>query len=45
MDRGDWQVTVHRVARYSLATKPPPPPKGPLHFSRTVRTSILCVMT
>ena len=27
MDRGDWQVTVHRVARigHNLATKPPPP--------------------
>ena len=27
MDRGDWQATVHGVARarYDLATKPPPP--------------------
>ena len=27
MDRGDWQATVHVVARvgYDLATKPPPP--------------------
>ena len=29
MDRGAWQVTVHRVTRvgHDLATKPPPPPK------------------
>ena len=28
MDRGDWQATVHGVARvgHDLATKPPPPP-------------------
>ena len=27
MDRGAWQVTVHRVARvgHNLETKPPPP--------------------
>ena len=28
MDRGDWQATVHEVARvrHNLATKVPPPP-------------------
>ena len=28
MDRGDWQATVHEVARvrHNLATKLPPPP-------------------
>ena len=28
MDRGDWQVTVYKVARvrHDLVTKPPPPP-------------------
>ena len=28
MDRGDWQATVHEVARvrHDLATKPSPPP-------------------
>ena len=28
MDRGDWQATVHGIARvgHDLATKPPSPP-------------------
>ena len=37
MDRGDWQATVHGIARVrrDLVTKPPPPP--PAHSQRRHR--------